>query len=369
MHVLLRALRFLLAAVLGGLCAVSAVVFDPHSALAHNSLSSSEPASGAVLSDAPTQIRWIFATDVPLDTMSVTLIDHLMVRTELMGSHHSTASEREVITPLPQLEDGLVSVRWRLVSPDGHVISGRVDFTVAARSPGELGPSQGTDSLTGNGRDLGSAEPFAPSSFLRWVMRYVSYAAIMTVVGILLASRWVWGGAMDHRVLRGLVSRSLVAIALLALAQLLVLAADLAGVVPWRSAGEIDAAFTLTAGVALALRFVLAVSIWMVIFGQNITSREVYQSAVGLPLVGLLATWAFAGHAASMRWPALGVVVDVIHHGAAAVWCGDWRSSPGSLFRLRDRQWLRSACGGSPTLQQRALERWSSRGSFKACDL
>jgi copper transport protein len=39
-----------------------------------------------------------------------------------------------------------------------------------------------------------------------------------------------------------------------------------------------------------------------------------------LPSLGLLATWAFAGHARSMRWPAVGVVTDVAHHAAAATW-------------------------------------------------
>lgn len=36
----------------------------------------------------------------------------------------------------------------------------------------------------------------------------------------------------------------------------------------------------------------------------------------------LLATWSLGGHARSMRWPALGVALDVVHHGAAALWLG-----------------------------------------------
>jgi methionine-rich copper-binding protein CopC len=43
--------------------------------LAHNTLLSSDPADGASLSAAPTQVVWVFDNSVPLDTMTVTLID------------------------------------------------------------------------------------------------------------------------------------------------------------------------------------------------------------------------------------------------------------------------------------------------------
>ncbi|MFZ9433382.1 MAG: copper resistance protein CopC, partial [Burkholderiaceae bacterium] len=44
-------------------------------AAAHNSLVASNPADGAVLDSAPGEIVWTFAKSVPLDTLTVTLID------------------------------------------------------------------------------------------------------------------------------------------------------------------------------------------------------------------------------------------------------------------------------------------------------
>ena len=41
---------------------------------------------------------------------------------------------------------------------------------------------------------------------------------------------------------------------------------------------------------------------------------------MSLPSLGLLATWAFAGHSSSMRWPEIGIITDVAHHSAAAAW-------------------------------------------------
>jgi len=57
-----------------------------------------------------------------------------------------------------------------------------------------------------------------------------------------------------------------------------------------------------------------------VLFRAVIVHRDVRWTAVSLPGLGLLATWAFAGHARSMRWPAVGVATDVTHHAAAAAW-------------------------------------------------
>ncbi len=102
--------------------------------------------------------------------------------------------------------------------------------------------------------------------------------------------------------------------------QLLVVASDISGTAPWSSFGSIDAANTTDAGMALLLRIVLALSMWVVLFQHRIVHREVYWAAVSLPGLGLLATWAFAGHSRSMRWPAVGVAADVAHHAAAAAW-------------------------------------------------
>ena len=93
-------------------------------ALAHNTLLSSEPADGATLVSAPTEITWLFDNDVPLETMTVTLIDVTGARTDLSGSIHGPDGDTQVITPLPVLQPGPVSVRWRLVGPDGHPITG-----------------------------------------------------------------------------------------------------------------------------------------------------------------------------------------------------------------------------------------------------
>jgi copper transport protein len=299
---------------------------------AHNALVSSDPADGASLPTPPTEIRWVFDRSVPLDTMTVTLIEASGVRTELPGSTHGPSGDREVITPLPALAPGEVSVRWRLVGPDGHPVSGRVDFAVlgavavgadatapeavtAPVTPSSV-PATPIDDAAATEAETGTSVP----SGIRWVFRFASYLAIMAVVGILLVGAFVWAGAGTAPLLRRILSVSLVSIGALAVAQLLVVASDISGEWPWSSVGSVDAALTTDAGVALAVRAVIALFMWLALFRLDLGHPDVYGAAVVLPGLALLATWAFAGHASSMRWPVAGVVTDVAHHAAAAAW-------------------------------------------------
>ena len=295
-------------------------------ASAHNTLVSSDPADGAELAVAPAQITWVFDMAVPLETMTVTLIDATGARSELSGSIHGAAGDTEVVTPLPTLLPGPVSVRWRLVGPDGHPITGRVDFTISTPTPTTAPgiaattlPTTTPSAVGGSSLDQGDGSYSTPT-FVRWILRYASYLAIMAIVGILLTTAYVWTGAGSHPILRSILSRSLLATAALGFLQLLVVASDVSGRVPWSSFGSIDAATTTDAGMAFAIRIALAVAMWLVLFHADIVHRDVYWTAVSLPGLGLLATWAFAGHSRSMRWPAIGVATDVAHHAAAAAW-------------------------------------------------
>ncbi len=309
-------------------CSITALAIglSPGTASAHNTLLGSDPADGASLAVAPTQITWQFDLAVPLETMTVTLIDATGARSELSGSLHGPTGDTEVITPLPVLDAGPVSLRWRLVGPDGHPITGRVDFTITA-APSTTAPAATADSPT---TTIPSPSPesiaetdagvFSTPSALRWVLRYGSYLAILAAVGILLTSAWVWSDAGTHPVLRRILSTSLIVTAFLAFAQVLVVASDVSGKAPWASFGSIDAATTTDAGMAFMIRIVLALAMWIVLFEYKLANSDVYWTAVSLPAIGLLGTWAFAGHSRSMRWPTLGVITDVAHHTAAAGW-------------------------------------------------
>jgi copper transport protein len=325
---------------------------------AHNSLVSSDPAEGAVIDVAPSQLTLVFAKSVPLDTLTIELIDAAGVRSDLTGSAHGPNGDTQVVTPLPALPAGAVNLRWRLVGPDGHPITGRVTFTIAApattAAPVTAPPATATPTIPAATTPAGAIdpalavpstvpatlapitvpapaaadtavafeEPWSTPSGVRWLLRFGSYVAIMTIGGVLATTAFVWRGAWDHPLIRRAVTRALATTAGAALVQLLVIASDIEAVPPWSAWGGVSAALGTDAGGAFLIRILLVAAFaWAMFVAVTQTEESQWTLAVVL-LLGLMATWAFAGHSRSMRWALIGVPVDVAHHAAAAAWIG-----------------------------------------------
>jgi methionine-rich copper-binding protein CopC len=98
---------------------------------AHNTQETSSPANGEVLAVAPTE--WIvgFTKTVPLDTASAEIVGSDGVRVALAPPRHGV-TDNIIVFDLPPNLVGSVTARWRLVGVDGHVISGRIPFSVEA---------------------------------------------------------------------------------------------------------------------------------------------------------------------------------------------------------------------------------------------
>ncbi len=107
-------------------------------AAAHDELVASSPSPGERLDAAPSEVALTFSADVLTIGAAVIIAD---------------ASGRDWAAGAPVVTDGVVTVaiepgmtdagyeiRWRVVSEDGHPISGLVPFTVGTGSPLERSP-------------------------------------------------------------------------------------------------------------------------------------------------------------------------------------------------------------------------------------
>ena len=155
---------------------------------------------------------------------------------------------------------------------------------------------------------------------LRWILRVASFLGIVVVVGALVTAWQVWPGAAEQSRLRGLGILAALVVALSGAVQLLLLAADLTGEQPFAAWGGLETVLSLDAGKAYAARagLGLVLALLLALPGGG-SGRWRFGALVS---VAALATWAFAGHASSQRWPWIGVPVDVVHHAAAAAWLG-----------------------------------------------
>jgi len=94
---------------------------------AHARLVKSLPADGTRVAAAPAKFVLTFAEPTKLTTAS------LQKGTEPAQkiSPLPTSAAAEISIPAPQLTPGKYVLTWRAVGDDGHVVSGKVTFTVA----------------------------------------------------------------------------------------------------------------------------------------------------------------------------------------------------------------------------------------------
>ena len=114
---------WLLAAALGVLA-----LAEP--AAAHSLLLESVPAAGATLSSPPPELMLRFNNRIEKSLSRIRLVSGQGVEQPLTIVVGAGAVDRLTAT-VPPLAPGRWRVQWQVLSTDGHVVSGRFDFTLA----------------------------------------------------------------------------------------------------------------------------------------------------------------------------------------------------------------------------------------------
>lgn len=118
---------------LGVLAAALAVSATSLPASAHDSLISSTPEPGERLASAPGEVSLRFSDDVLTVGSAIIVADaegRDWVTSEVIILGDTVSAELD-----PGLPDAGYEIRWRVVSSDGHPISGLVPFTVGDGTP------------------------------------------------------------------------------------------------------------------------------------------------------------------------------------------------------------------------------------------
>ena len=116
--------------VMVGTVVVLAVCTHTTSALAHAALVKTEPPRRAVLAKAPAQVQLWFNEEIESAYASLVVLD--TGKNPVTGVKPQLASDNQksIVLPLPELAPGKYSVKFRVLSLDGHVIQSSFDFTV-----------------------------------------------------------------------------------------------------------------------------------------------------------------------------------------------------------------------------------------------
>jgi len=320
-HLLIR--RVVLACVLA---IFGAMLLAPGQVLAHNEFVESNPSDGDVVPTAPAVWEITFAKDVPLASASGEVINSDGVRTTLPTPSHGS-SENIIRFALPPDLIGSVTGRWKLVSEDGHVVQGRVTFTISSNaatddsSPTPTPSTPPTDADGNQSTDSSITSP-APTP-VRWVVRSMGFSAVMFVGGLLFVERLLSINTLSSG--RGLLWSRLSASALgvVPFLQNLFLVGDIRGTNVFATIPHFFSTFDLTVGAMLVVQTLIGATIAYIIFasGSRIL-QQTSQQLLAVLFVMYLIALAFSGHSRTMAWPVLGVPADIVHTGAAAIWLG-----------------------------------------------
>ena len=129
-HTSARDIRPLVAAIVAVLFVVAALVFAPP-ASAHDELIGSDPAADSSIDALPGKLTLTFsaaiATDAGASEVQVTDAEG-----RVLAEVAPVAQDNTLTQPLSGEASGAVTVLWKVVSSDGHPISGEFTFTVTA---------------------------------------------------------------------------------------------------------------------------------------------------------------------------------------------------------------------------------------------
>jgi copper transport protein len=282
-------------------------------ASAHSQLESATPAQGSRLEVAPSAVTLMFTEDVGLNARSVQVFDPGGRRADGGPPEHPGGDGRAVQVSLrPGLGRGSYTVSWRVVSVDGHPVSGTFAFGVGVPA-GTVTLQQAVDPAT---------------AALRTLMQLLSYVGATLLVGGSCFAFWLWpDGRRGVRLARLMIGAVVVA-GVGSVGALLVQGPYVAG----RSlgglfdAGLLGETFSTSYGRPLLLR-VLAVALSVPVLGiwPRIPEGE-DDGPGGVAALGnavlLAASFSLTGHAAEASPRLLAEAADAVHLLAAGVWMG-----------------------------------------------
>jgi len=100
------------------------------SAHAHGKLITSDPANGANLDRAPTEVRLQFSEPVEAAFTTVKLVGPDAKEVSTGATTVDKTDAKTVVLPVPALTAGAYKAAWTMVGPDGHKVKGTVAFSV-----------------------------------------------------------------------------------------------------------------------------------------------------------------------------------------------------------------------------------------------
>ncbi|MFM8998505.1 MAG: copper resistance protein CopC [Actinomycetota bacterium] len=287
-------------------------------AFAHAALETTAPSAGAIVPTSPPAVELRFTEEVSIGLGGVRVIaaGGETVRT---GEPATVPGRPSVVrATLPDLDDGTYVVTWRVLSGDSHPVRGAFTFSVGAATAGAAADRIAGDYLAG-----GTSDGAVDATYT--VLRFLVFAAMALVIGLLVGATFVWRSALAlDRVRRVLWTAWGVLLAGTLLSFLVQgpYAGGLGLADAFRPSLWVDVAGTRL-GAVLLVRVGLVLALLPVLLTVRREPRPGWSTGLTLAaLVGIAATPGLGGHAGVGPLNGVAILVDTLHVLAMGVWLG-----------------------------------------------
>ncbi|MFB7890783.1 copper resistance protein CopC [Microbacterium sp. NPDC056044] len=180
------------------LIAFGVVLATASPASAHDELLGSDPAADSTLDALPAQLALTFSAEIA-DDAGASVVEVTDAAGTSLAAGTPTVQDNVLTQPLEGAASGAVTVLWKVVSSDGHPISGEFGFTVAgspdptptattAPTPTETATAP-TPSAEPTPTVTGAPAPDEGSAALPWIIAGLIVLALIAAVVYLLVSR------------------------------------------------------------------------------------------------------------------------------------------------------------------------------------
>jgi copper transport protein len=291
-----------------------ALTFIPGIASAHAILESSSPEASALLASSPKEVRLDFDEQVEATLGDVRVYDSEQREVSKSNTVRSASDPSIVTADVPTLQNGVYVVVWRVVSADGHPVTGAFPFEIGTKSTGT--------SAALLEEVLNRTETTSPLGNPMSMLRLLGFLGLILLIGCvsLLWSSPLLGNARVRKTLR----YSSVSIAVSSLGLLLMQGPYTAGK-SWGSLFDsvlIGDVMQTRLGLALLVRFVCAIAWAVVALTASASVTRRWRIGVVATAVVTIATYATSGHQSAGTLPAIFVPLDIVHLAAISTWVG-----------------------------------------------
>ena len=293
---------------------VLALTFIPGIASAHAILESSSPEPSALLASSPKEIRLDFDEQVEDSLGDIRIYDSEQREVSVKKTVRSSSDLSIVTAGVPTLKNGVYVVVWRVVSADGHPISGAFPFEIGTKSTGT--------SASLLEEVLNRTETTSPLGNPMSTLRLLGFLGLILLIGCvsLLWRSPLLGNARVGRTLQF----SSVFIAISSLGLLLMQGPYTAGK-SWGSLFDsvlIGDVMQTRLGLALFVRAICAFAWGVLALTASASVSRRWRISVVATAVLTIATYAASGHQSAGTLPGVFVPLDMIHLAAISTWVG-----------------------------------------------